>query len=65
MKQIFTASSRIEAELISGKLKDCGFETFVQHDDQGGARPSLNFTQGIKIFVADEDFEAASEILKT
>ena len=64
MKLVYIASDRIEAEIVSGKLNANDISNTVNFDDQNGLRPFLSLTQGVKIFVLDEDFDEATRILR-
>lgn len=55
-------TSRLEAELIVGLLRDHGLRAAVAADDAGGQEPQLQL-QGVRVLVAPADEAAAREIL--
>ena len=64
MKLLYTASSRIEAEIICGKLEAENIHSFQSQDDEGGLNPALQLSNGVKIFVQDEDVQFAVQVLR-
>jgi hypothetical protein len=63
LKTIATFSTEIEAELFRGKLESSGIASFIFKDDCGGMRPHMQLTDGVRLKVADADFEIANDIL--
>ncbi len=60
-----TFMSRIEAELVAGKLRDGGIETILRSDDAGGMEPNLALVRGVWLLVRRGDLERAKELLET
>jgi hypothetical protein len=56
------ASSRIEAELIAGMLRDNGLRAVVSADDAGGLEPQLQI-QGVRVLVTPSDEASARRLL--
>ena len=54
--------TRDEAEVVQGLLASAGIDASVSADDAGGAFPFV-LSGGAQLFVAEEDVEAASEVL--
>jgi hypothetical protein len=55
-------SSRAEAELIIGMLRDHGVHAVMSADDLGGVDMALQM-QGVRILVSQEDESAARQLL--
>jgi len=58
-------SGREEAELLKALLESGGISVIVKTDDAGGFYPQMDVCGGIKLFVADEDYEDAMELLNS
>lgn len=58
-----TFSTRIEADIAKAFLESEGIPSSIQADDQGGMRPHLALTGGVKLFVATEQAELAAQLL--
>jgi hypothetical protein len=56
-------TSRLEAELIAGLLRSAGIKTATSADDVGGQEPQLQLSEGVHVWVARSDEEAAGRIL--
>jgi hypothetical protein len=56
------ATSRIEAELIVGMLRNNGVRAVVSADDAGGQQPPLQI-QGVRVLVARSDEALARQLL--
>jgi len=56
------ASSRIEAELIAGMLRNNGLRAVVSADDAGGQEPPLQI-QGVRVLVPPADEALARQLL--
>ncbi|MGP7997846.1 MAG: putative signal transducing protein [Streptosporangiaceae bacterium] len=56
------ASSRIEAELIAGMLRNNGLRAVVSADDAGGQEPPLQI-QGVRVLVPPADEAPARQLL--
>ena len=57
-------SSVIEAEIVLGLLESNGIEATVSSDDAGGQEPQLQLTQGVRVLVAPEDEQRASQLIE-
>jgi hypothetical protein len=55
-------SSRIEAELIVGKLRSHGLRAAVSADDAGGQNPQLQL-EGVHVLVSPSDEASARRLL--
>ena len=62
-KIIATYSSEIEAEVAKATLASNGIGAFIKVDDAGGMYPILHFSHGVTLYVDEEDFDLANEIL--
>ncbi len=63
LQVLHIASSRIEAELILGRLKSGGVRAVISADDEGGMNLALQ--QGrVRILVSKEDESEAHRILE-
>ena len=63
MKKVATCNNRIEAEIIKSKLESCGIPATISADDEGGLHPGLALTQGVEVYVADDNEDEAVAIL--
>ncbi len=59
---IRTFATRSEAEMVQGLLASAGIAALLSADDAGGAYP-FDLSGGAQLLVAEEDVEAASELL--
>ncbi len=65
MKVVTTiVSSRAEADLIVGMLRDHGVNAILSVDDLGGADMALQM-QGVRVLVSKEDEYAARQLLNS
>lgn len=55
-------SSRVEAELIVGMLRNNGLRAVVSADDAGGVQPPLQ-TQGVRVLVTPSGEASARRLL--
>jgi hypothetical protein len=55
-------SSRVEAQLIVGMLRDHGIDAVLSADDLGGVDMALQM-QGVRVLVSKEDEYAARQLL--
>ena len=60
---IRTFTHEAEAKIAKSALEAFDVECLLTSDDCGGQRPSLTFSEGIKLFVRSEDAESAEDIL--
>jgi hypothetical protein len=61
--KLLVTSSRIEADIIKGKLEAEGVSVLLRADDEGGFHPGLTMINGVNIFVDEKDLKDAKEIL--
>lgn len=61
-----TFNTRIEAEIVKGKLESNGIKTFISGDDQGGMSPFpfQPASTGVQLHVLEKDIRRAKEIVK-
>lgn len=59
-----TYSSEVAASIAASRLGSEGIEAHIQKDDCGGAYPSLQMAEGVRLLVRPEDQERANEILE-
>ena len=59
---VVVVSSRTEAELIVGMLRNNDLAAAVSADDAGGTEPALQ-VQGVRVLVAPGDEAAARQLL--
>ncbi|HMK35676.1 MAG TPA: DUF2007 domain-containing protein [Desulfomonilaceae bacterium] len=52
------------ARIVASRLEAEDIEVHIRKEDCGGAYPSLQLPEGVRLFVKPEDLEAAEEILK-
>jgi len=64
MEMVARYSSRHEAELAAGFLRDAGVDAIVRSDDASGWEPGLTFARSAWIAVREADTTRASEILQ-
>lgn len=55
--------SEMEAEIISGKLKANGIESFISKDDCGGTDPVMQTAFGVHIMVKEKDSKEALSLI--
>ncbi len=65
MKVVFIANSRVEADIVRGKLEAYGIPAMTRQDDEGGLNPALALSLGVSVVVDDDDYEAATRLLKS
>ena len=59
---VATYPTRDEAEVVQGLLASAGIDASVSADDAGGAFPFV-LSGGAQLLVAEDDVEAASQVL--
>jgi hypothetical protein len=59
---VAVVTSRTEAELMVGFLRNHGLRAAVAADDAGGQEPQLQL-QGVRVLVAPDDAAAARDLL--
>lgn len=64
MSVIKVFGDRIEAEIVRSLLEANGINSQILADDQGGLRPALAFSGGVKLIVSDADAERALKIIE-
>ena len=64
MKTIANFGTLMEAELLKLKLASCGIDAFIPDELTAGVAPHIFATRsGIRVQVADSDFENAKELM--
>jgi len=66
MKQLKIAgefTNHAQAELAANQLMSADIPCWVRADDCGGAAPGQSFVRGVKVFVYEEDYLKAYEVL--
>lgn len=64
-KLLETFPNEVPANLVAEVLKDAGIDCDIRKDDVGGLYPSFQSTHGVRLFVRQEDYQAAKDILKS
>jgi hypothetical protein len=67
MEQLITIKtfySRHDAEIAKGLLDEKGIQSSILADDGGATRPSLTFTEGVRLLVGKNDVKKAKELIK-
>ncbi len=64
MKTIANFGTLMEAELLKLKLASCGIDAFIPDELTAGVAPHIFANRsGIRVQVADSDFENAKELM--
>ena len=64
MKTIANFGTLMEAELLKLRLSSCGIDAFIPDELTAGVAPHICATRsGIRVQVADTDFEHAQELM--
>ncbi|MCE1164021.1 MAG: DUF2007 domain-containing protein [Bacteroidetes bacterium] len=56
--------SDVDAEIAKERLEEAGIDCYLLGSSDGSMRPSLAFSQGIRLMVLKKDLEKAVEYLK-
>jgi uncharacterized protein YecE (DUF72 family) len=59
-----TFYNEYEAQIAKSKLEALGIDAMVVKDDAGGMEPQLQITEGVKVYVREDDLIVAQEILE-
>lgn len=62
LEVLLVVGSRVEAELIAGRLKSNGVPAQISADDEGGMNLALQFGR-VRILVSDMDVSKARRVL--
>jgi len=54
---------RVQAELVAGRLRDSGIESFAFGTGAAGAEPSLDWAEGTRVMTRRRDAERAITLL--
>ncbi len=65
LKLIKTFNSRMEAELIKSLLEANGIKSIIMSDDAGEMYPSAQLYWGVRLFVKEQDFETAFNLINS
>ena len=63
IKLLKTFNSRIDAELAKSFLESNGIKSMVSADDAGEMYPSASVYWGVKLFVNENNFEIADNLI--
>ena len=63
MVLLYETYDLVKADMLTSELTKKGVLHYTNHDNLRGLRPSLGYVTPIKILVAEQDFELASQIL--
>jgi hypothetical protein len=58
-KLLATYQTQFEAELVRTKLQREGIEAFIEAQDRSNVIPSLDYSNGIHLYVEPEDLDRA------
>ena len=61
---VHVENDEVGARIVIGFLESQGIEARMSEDDAGDQIPSLERTQGVKVFVSAEDAERARQLLE-
>ena len=61
--KLTTFGSQIEAEIARTKLLSDRIPAYITKDDEGGMTPQLQFTMGVRLYVAKSQVAAARKSL--
>ena len=64
-KLLNTYQTQFEAEFIRTKLEREGIEAFIEAQDRSNVIPSLDYSNGIHVYVEPEDLDRAMQIINT
>ena len=62
-KLLNTYQTEFEAEFVRTKLKREGIEAFLEAQDRSNVLPSLDYSNGIHLYVEPEDLDRATQII--
>ncbi len=60
---VATASSRVEAELMCGYLRDNGVQAVFSADDEAALNPALQVTRTVRVLVRADQAARARQLL--
>jgi hypothetical protein len=63
-KTLKILNNRIEADIVAGLLNENEIMTNIIADDLAGTHPELDFSQGVKLQVPDDDYEKALKLIQ-
>ena len=63
-KEIYSASSLIEADIIKSFLKSRGIECSIWDRNMASVYPGITLSSGIRLVVEEEDYLLAKEIMQ-
>lgn len=62
--ELATFGRSIEAEVARTKLESDGIPAYITKDDEGGMTPQLQYTMGVRLYVAKSSVAAAIKSLQ-
>lgn len=63
--EVANFGSRFEADVALALLAENGIQAHPKYGDAGGWLPHVAILDGFRVFVFDEDLDAAREVLRT
>lgn len=58
-------TTEFEAELVRTKLREEGIETYLQAEDMGNVFPSLEYSNGMNVYVEPADYDRATALVNS
>jgi hypothetical protein len=62
LKLLNTYSTQFEAELVKNKLEREGIEAAIESHDASGMFPSVDYADGVRVYVEPDDYDEAIAI---
>ncbi len=63
LKLLSTYPTEFEAELVRTKLEREGIEAMIEAQDRSNVLPSVDYANGIHLYVEPEDYDQAKAII--
>ncbi len=63
LKLLMTFPTQFEAELVKNKLEREGIEAAIESHDASGMFPSVDFADGVKVYVEPADYAEALALI--
>ncbi|MCG8338837.1 MAG: DUF2007 domain-containing protein [Proteobacteria bacterium] len=64
LREFVICKNDLEAQIIKGLLQENQVEAYIQKDDCGGMEPQLQITEGIKVLVPSDQYQAAKTLIE-
>jgi hypothetical protein len=65
LKLLNSFATEFEAQLVQTKLEEQGIETMIQAEDRANVLPSLDYSNGVSLYVEPEDYDRAIALITT